>query len=39
MSWLIEEKVFDQTIRNDIKTYENFRKIATDQEDHAQLAA
>lgn len=28
-------KVFDQTIKNDIKRYENF----TDQEDHAQLVA
>ena len=27
-------KFFDQTIRNDVKTYENTRKIATSQGNH-----
>ena len=27
------KNVFDQPIKNDIKTYENIRKVTTDQED------
>ena len=33
MSWQMVKTFFDQPINNDVKTYENIRKIATGQGD------
>ena len=31
---MISGRFFDQPVKNDVRTYENIRKIATDQGDH-----
>ena len=33
MLWLMEKNVFDQPVKNNLRTYENIRKIATGQGD------